>query len=74
MYSWWTSVDVDALDHERAALLAVEQRPEDEARVRPRPAQPLDGALARSRALYEQLPMIPRSRVMRDPAKGYGGV
>ena len=36
---------VDALDRERATLLAVEQRPDDEARVGTRPAQPLDRAL-----------------------------
>ena len=42
---------IDALDGERAALLAVEQRPEDEARVGARPAQPLDGALLEERAV-----------------------
>ena len=36
---------VDALDRERAALLAVEERAEDEARVGARPAHPLDRAL-----------------------------
>ena len=42
---------VDALDRERAALLAVEERPEDEARVRTRPAHPLHRALAEERAV-----------------------
>src|SRR6185436_17093578 len=36
---------VDALDGERAALLAIEQRPEDEARVGPGPAHEFDRAL-----------------------------
>ena len=36
----------DALDGERSAALAVEQRADDEARVGPRPAQPLHGSLA----------------------------
>ena len=42
---------VDALDREHAALLAVEQRTDDEARVRTRPAQPLDGALLEESAV-----------------------
>src|SRR5262249_24107172 len=42
---------VHALDLEYAALHAVEQRAEDEARVRPRPAQPLDRAFAEERAV-----------------------
>ncbi len=42
---------VDALDRERAALLAVEQRTDDEARVGTRPAQPLDRALLEERAV-----------------------
>ena len=42
---------VDALDSERAALLAVEERTEDEARVGARPAQPLDRPLLEERAV-----------------------
>ena len=41
MYSWLHVRRVDALDDEGAALLAIEERPEDEARVGARPAQPL---------------------------------
>ncbi len=37
---------VDALDAEHTAALAIEERPEDEARVRARPAHPLHGSLA----------------------------
>ena len=44
-------VRIDALDRERAALLAVEQRAEDEARVGARPAEPLDGALLQEGAV-----------------------
>ena len=44
-YSWCDVGDVDALDDERAAALAIEQRAEDEARIGPRPTQPLHGAL-----------------------------
>ena len=42
---------IDALDGERASLVAVEERPEDEARVGSRPAHPLDGALLEERAV-----------------------
>ena len=42
---------VDPLDRERAALLAVEERAEDEARVGSRPAEPLDGALLQESAV-----------------------
>jgi hypothetical protein len=42
---------VDALHGEGAALLTIEERAEDEARVGARPAQPLDGALLQDSAV-----------------------
>jgi hypothetical protein len=44
-------VGVDTLDRELAALLPIEERPEDEARVGTRPAQPLDRALLDERVV-----------------------
>ena len=49
---YWRKLDgVQALDGERPSAVAVEERPEHEARIRTRPAEPLDGSVPNERAV-----------------------